>query len=543
MKSLYPVISPLLRLADSVQLAAAAAASLAAAICALGLMGAAAWLITTAALQPPLAALALGITIVRTCGIGRAVFRYADRWLSHKLAFHSHTKLQLKLYDQAATALPLRTGPISQGQWLHQLTSGCQTLRDFYLRALLPPVVSLLISLPASLLLFETIGPISLLLPLLWLLHLLLPYLRETRLDAADNQALAAYRSALLDTALGQEELLAAGSLPNLQARLAEHARKLRCEQQQSLHKTLPTDILLQFLDAIFLILLLTSLTTAALAGTLTFIELTVWLFLLLALQNELQPLAAAARSLHQSSLAAAPLFSVLAEAPCASAPQTVSTPLATAPLLAVNHLTFGYHAETPILHDLSFTVTTGLHTAILGDSGSGKTTLGCLLTACWPVTAGTICLQGQDCCQLPPARQRSYFSAMLQGCELPAGTIRSIFLQLIPGITDDAIWHCLQIAQLAGIIQKLPAGLASPLTANAGNLSGGERNRLLTALAIARPAPILLLDEPTAGLDKKTASALLTAVLDELDEKQRTLLIITHDLLAAARVRQIVRL
>ena len=543
MKSVYQLFCPLLRLAAPGQLAAAAAASLTAAICALGLMGAAAWLITSAALQPPLAALALGITIVRTCGIGRAVFRYADRWFSHQLAFHSHTQLQLKLYDQAAATLPLRTGMASQGLWLHQLTSSCQTLREFYLRALLPPIASLLLSLLASFVLFGTIGTVSLLLPLLWLSHLLLPCLLETPHGAAGGQAKAAYRSALLDAASGQAELLVAGSLPAVRSRLAALARQLRQEQQQGQHQTLYSDLLLQVLDALVLILLLASLTSAALSGILTFIELTVWLFLLLALQSEFQPLAAAARAFQESQQAAAPLFSVPVAATCPAPASAASSPLATAPLLAVSHLTFGYHEQMPILHDISFTVTAGAHTAILGDSGSGKTTLGCLLTACWPVPAGTIRLQGQDSTSLSPAQQREYFSAPLQGCDLPAGSIRSLFLRLIPGISDEAIWHSLQVAQLAAVIGKLPAGLDSPLTSSAGNLSGGERNRLLTALAIARPAPILLLDEPTAGLDEKTASALLTAVLDELDEKQRTLLIITHDPLAAARVQQVVRL
>jgi ABC-type transport system involved in cytochrome bd biosynthesis fused ATPase/permease subunit len=78
---------------------------------------------------------------------------------------------------------------------------------------------------------------------------------------------------------------------------------------------------------------------------------------------------------------------------------------------------------------------------------------------------------------------------------------------------------------------------------ANAQNLSGGQRNRLLTALALAKPGELLILDEPTAGLDKKTASALLTELLDELDRQQRTLLLITHDSPAAAKMKQVIHL
>ncbi|SFT47919.1 ATP-binding cassette, subfamily C [Selenomonas sp. GACV-9] len=540
MKNCLAAITPLLKLMAPSALLPAALAALASALCALSLMGAAAWLITTAALQPPLAALALGITIVRACGIGRAVFRYADRYFSHRLAFDSYTALQLKLYDSAAAVLPLREGPVAQGQWLHRLTSGCQVLRDFYLRALLPPLVSLLLILLTTILLFPVIGLMSCLLPLLFLAHLLVPLWRESAQPCASQQAAPAYRSALLDTAEGRDELQLAGSLAAITIRLDAHAQRLCSQQRQDDSARITSDNLLQLASVTVLILLLASLSGAAIAQTLSFIELAVWLLILLALQTELPPLAAAARSLRESKTAALPLWAV--HSPLTEQ-KTAATPTAATPLLAVNQLTFGYHPEVPIFNGLSFTITTGQHTAVIGDSGSGKTTLACLLTACWPPDSGSISLGGLDAGKLTPTQQRSFFAACLQGCQLPAGTIRSLFSQFIPGISDDTIQHCLQTAQLTAFIHQQPQGLDTELTSDATNLSGGQRSRLLTALSLARPAPILLLDEPTAGLDAKTSSALLTAVLDELDKQQRTLLVITHDPLAIDRVSQVIRL
>ena len=84
----------------------------------LALLGASAWLVASAALMPPLYTLALGITTVRACGIGRAVFRYGERYLSHRMAFRILTEIRLAFYDAAARCLPLRSGPARQGEFL-----------------------------------------------------------------------------------------------------------------------------------------------------------------------------------------------------------------------------------------------------------------------------------------------------------------------------------------------------------------------------------------------------------------------------------------
>jgi ATP-binding cassette subfamily C protein/ATP-binding cassette subfamily C protein CydC len=100
-----------------------------------------------------------------------------------------------------------------------------------------------------------------------------------------------------------------------------------------------------------------------------------------------------------------------------------------------------------------------------------------------------------------------------------------------------------LQCAQLNTVISQLPQGIDTPLGENACFLSGGERNRLASALILASSAPILLFDEPTAGLDKSTANQLLTAIIDKSNLTSQTVLLITHDLPQLHRFEQIIRL
>lgn len=517
-------LKTLLKLPRPAVLLSSLLAALAAAGSAIGLMGAAAWLISSAALHPPLAALTLAITAVRAFGIGRAVFRYLERYLSHKLAFHSFTKLQLFLYDQAAAAIPLREGRTAQGHWLQALTSGCSTLRDFYVRGLLPPVINLLLLIAIITGLYPVAGKIALLLIPLFLLHLLLPY--WTSLEPI--QSAGTYRTLLDDSINGRDELCAAGSWPAFLPQLDQQANTLKEQQQQESARNYRCDLLLQLLDALVFSLLLASLAQSVLIdSSLNFIDLSVWLMILLAELQELQPLTAAARSIYQSRQAAQ---SILVQPRPQSPTKNISHSDRSNSLLTVEQLTFGYHPNIPILHGLSFHIMRGQHTALVGDSGSGKTTLAGLICGFWPIDSGSIQLTGQ-------------ISANLQNAFLFTGTIRDNFQRLIPGISDAAILHCLQISQLSGWLDEQPAGLDTSLAADAQNLSGGQRSRLLTALALAKPGELLILDEPTAGLDKKTASALLTGLLSELDEQQRTLLLITHDSPAAFQMKQVIHL
>ena len=104
-------------------------------------------------------------------------------------------------------------------------------------------------------------------------------------------------------------------------------------------------------------------------------------------------------------------------------------------------------------------------------------------------------------------------------------------------------MWSCLECAQLGRLTVSLPQGLDTPLGYDGSYLSGGERNRLLTALALASPAPLLLLDEPTAGLDKKTVSRLFADLFEKAQEQHKTLLVITHDSSILDRFSQIITL
>ena len=213
------------------------------------------------------------------------------------------------------------------------------------------------------------------------------------------------------------------------------------------------------------------------------------------------------------------------------------------APLIEVQSLSFGYDPALPVLQGLSFAINSGEHTAIIGESGAGKTTLASLLLRLWECDGGTIRYRGIPAHALSLAETRALFGAALQGSYLFSTSIRDNFTRLHEGISEERILRALETAQLADVVCALPRGLDEPLGENAARLSGGQRSRLLTALALASDAPVLLLDEPTAGLNAELGERLIRAILTELSAEGRTLIVITHDLPLLDHMKQVIEL
>ena len=490
----------------------------------LGLLGSAAWLISSAALLPPLYALTLGITAVRALGIGRALLRYGERYFTHKSAFAVLGSLRLRLYDVINAQANVPHAAKTQGTILNDLLTKADILRDFLLRGLISPAAIFLATLLVTALLTPLLSYFVLVLPMLCLCHCLPLWLAPS---VAEHNS--RYRSQLLDFAQGSHEMQMAGSLDIAARKLNQAAIRWQKQQLKNNRQSDRIDLLLSLLRLMTFVFFFALLIVAVNQNTLSGITMSLWLLVLLALFNELAALPSALRQFRQAQAAS----DWLLEKPQVMEPATGIPPV-TADLLVVSQLSFSYPQCLPVFSGLTFSVSSGCHTAIIGDSGSGKTTLACLLAGLWQPTAGTIRYKESTLplvCTIP------------QGSFLFAGSIRENFLRLHPGITDEAIHQALQAAQLEAVIHELPQGVDTPLGENACFLSGGERNRLISALILVSSSPILLFDEPTAGLDQSTADRLLTAIIDKSNLTRQTVILITHDLPQLHRFQQVIRL
>jgi ATP-binding cassette subfamily C protein/ATP-binding cassette subfamily C protein CydC len=511
--------------------------SLLSSLSAIALMGAAAWIIASAALHPPLYTLALGITLVRACGISRAVFRYLERWISHRAVFSQLTRLRCLLYQQASRCLPERRPGKASGEFLHDLTVSIDCLRDFYLKVLLPPLTSLLLTLLGCLLLWPLSAAAALTAAAAWLLLCLLSLGSALHARRQGVPAQQRYRSLLLDTLHGLADLQGNLAVPQAADRLSTAASTLTAARRREQYQANCMDTAAPLISGIAWTVIFFLLAPLTQTGQLSGIELAVYLLALQSIFAEYQPLPAALRGLQPAAAAASRLLTAPPEVPMPAIPDEA----APAALLCARHITFSYAGQLPVFEDLSFTIGDGEKIAILGESGSGKTTLFHLLSRLWEPSAGQFFLQGTSYTSLTRPAVRRHFAPASQAGYIFSDSLRANFQRLHPALTEDAIWTALLQAGLADEVHTLPQELDTPLGENGARLSGGQRQRLLLALAFASTAPILLLDEPFAGLDRAAAEKIMYTL--QHDFANRTILMITHDLIQPAWPDRVLRL
>ena len=198
-------------------------------------------------------------------------------------------------------------------------------------------------------------------------------------------------------------------------------------------------------------------------------------------------------------------------------------------PTLAFENVRFGYEAERTILHDLSFEVPAGSHTAIVGPSGAGKSTIARLLFRFYDPWSGRILIDGQDISQVEQKSLRAAIGIVPQDSVLFNDTIGYNIAYGREGAGTDEIERAARDAAILPFIEALPDGFDTEVGERGLKLSGGEKQRVAIARTLLKDPPILLLDEATSALDSRTEQGIL-ATLDRVSE-HRTTLAIAHRL------------
>jgi ATP-binding cassette subfamily B multidrug efflux pump len=169
--------------------------------------------------------------------------------------------------------------------------------------------------------------------------------------------------------------------------------------------------------------------------------------------------------------------------------------------------------ATSPVLSDISFRVTPGRTTAIIGSTGSGKSTIVDLLPRLFDVTEGSVSVNGVDVRQLDPDLLWGSIGYVPQKPYLFSGTVASNLRFGRPDATEEELWQALEVAQGAGFVQSMPQGLDSPITQGGTNVSGGQRQRLSIARALVLRPDIYIFDDSFSALDLATDARLRLAL------------------------------
>ena len=183
--------------------------------------------------------------------------------------------------------------------------------------------------------------------------------------------------------------------------------------------------------------------------------------------------------------------------------------------------------AVNPAVSQFSLHVRSGERVALLGPSGSGKSTLAALLAGFHAPQTGRIALNGENLTTLDMASLREQVALLSQEAFLFSASVRENLLIAKPEASQAELEHACRIAQVLPFIQSLPKGFDTFVGAHGHALSGGQVRRLALARVVLRDAPVLVLDEPTEGLDAEMEALVLDALLDQ--DPDRTILLLTH--------------
>jgi ATP-binding cassette subfamily C protein CydC len=500
------------------RLGLAAVAAIAAESCAVGLMATAAWLIARAAQQPTIAALGIAIVGVRAFAIFRGVFRYVERLTGHDVALRAVAELRTRVYR----ACQRRPGRRDTGDGLSRMVSDVDSVQDLLLRCVLPAVVAAAIgaaSVAGCLLLLPGAG--LLLAAGLLVAGVAVPAAAAyaaRRLGTRLAAARARLAAAGLDLVDGAWELAAFGATGSALARAGGQAARLaRLERRGALVSGASTaaGVVVQGLTVVAVILV------AVTSGVEEVVVAVLGLTALAAFEAVL-PLGDAAQRFTELR---APLARVreLLDVPPAPARRPWSAGGLVPDRIVLRNVRVTY--DSPALDGIDLRIERGRSVAVVGASGAGKSTLLGVIGGQVEPDGGVVAL--------PDAR------GLTQDAHVFHTSIRANLLLARPDASDARLAAAARDARLLDWVESLPDGWDTVVGEGGRSLSGGQRQRLLLARALLADPPVLLLDEPTEGLDREMADDVLRTVLAA--RRGRTTVVVTHRLACLGQFDEVI--
>ncbi len=476
-----------------------------------------------------------GAAIIRTAG------RYFERLVSHDATFRVLQHLRVFTFSKLLPLSPAGLARFRQGELLNRVVADVDTLDHLYLRVISPLVgalvVILVVTLGLSVLdvtLALTLGGI-----MLFTLLVLPPLFYRAGKPAGENmtQLRGQYRQQLTSWLQGQAELMLFNASDRYRQQMEKTELRWLDAQRRQAELTALSQALMLLIGGIAIIAMLWLASADVGGNTQPGALIALFVFCALAAFEALAPVTGAFQHLGQVIASATRITQITEQEPEVTFAQGEGQNLERVSL-SLSQVTFSYPQQpSPALEKVSLQVKAGEHIAILGRTGCGKSTLLQLLTRAWDPDRGEILLNNQPLTQLNEATLRQAMSVVPQRVHLFSATLRDNLLLASPSASDARLAEALERVGLAKLLED--SGLNSWLGEGGRQLSGGELRRLAIGRALLHDAPLMLLDEPTEGLDATTESQILDLLAEVMREK--TVLMVTHRLRGLARFNQII--
>lgn len=500
-----------------------------------GLLAVSAWLISRASQQPPILTLEVAIVAVRAFGLGRAVFRYGERIVSHDAAFRTLTDLRVAIYARLAANGPVALRPYRRGDLLSRSVNDVDAVQDLSLRVIVPSVAGFLVGAASVALAVWLLPAAGAILALALLVGgLVVPWL-VARFGAASSRRVAPAKGLLaaevVDVLAASADIASCGARDRVLTQVAQADDALTAaENRNSGAAGLAAGLGALATGAAVVGAVLVAV-PAVRSGQLAGVNLAVVVLLPLAAFEAVLAMPTAALALVSVRQAASRIFA-LTDAPAAvhEAEHPVALPAASdQPNGQV--VMAGVSAAYPdgpddAISDISLRLAPGRRTALIGPSGSGKSTVAAVLERFLDYR-GSIRLDGVELREADSDQVRAIVGSCGQDAHIFDNTIGENVRLARRSATDEEVLAALDEARLGDWVRSLPSGLETPVGAHGAALSGGQRQRVALARALLADFDVLLLDEPTEHLDGPTADRLMADLRAVTADKAT--LVITH--------------
>ena len=518
----------------AVWLAAGVLVSLAGLAAAAGLMAASGAMIAGAVAYGVLAA----PLVLRGLGITRVVLRYLERLVTHDAMFRALADVRVWFFRKLALGSAGGLGFRQTGDLLARLVGDVEALDGLYLRILVPLAGAVLL-LPALVIIIAPTAPVLAVVVggLFLLAGFALPWFaaraaREAGVGLARSSG--ALRIAALDALTGLREVRAFAAEGRMLALVQAREAALLTAQHALSGRT-------AFASAAAFLCGQAAVLAVLIAAGSNPVGAVAAAFLVVAAFEAIGGLPRAGALAGHAAAAARRVLEA------ADTPIPVPDPVKPAPVPSGTRLRFDcvgfrWQPDRALVFDgLTLDIPQGARVALLGPSGAGKSTLAALMLKVAEPQQGRVLLGDADIAGLAADAVRARIGWLSQATHLFDDTIRANLLLARPNAGEADLWAALDAAKIGEVVRALPDGLDTWVGEGGARFSGGQGRRLALARALLSEAPILILDEPCAGLDADTERAFLTTLNDTAEG--RTVVLITHRLTGVERLDRIFRL
>ena len=474
---------------------------------------------------------------VRGLAIGRTLFRYFEKLVTHDATFRILAKLRVQVFKKIIPLSPAVLNRYRNSDLLNRLVSDVDTLDSLYLRLIAPFITAIFVILAMCIGLSFVNAPLALGLGVsLLLLVFVIPtvfYQLGKKFGDKLVHSRALYRTQFLEFIQAQAELLLFNAEDKLKDNMAKTEANWQADQQKEANLSGFSTALSLFLNGLIIAAMLWFSSQAEFGDDeyrMAFIAL--FTFAALASFEILMPLGSAFLHIGQVIASAERVTDIIEQQPLVTFNGKAEFDQNATTLIEAKDLSFTYpERQNRALENLNLTIQKGKKIAILGKTGSGKSTLLQLLVRNYDANQGDLFLAGKPIADYAEDTLRSQFCFLTQRVHVFSDTLRqNLQFASAVNISDEKMIEVLNQVGLGKLLEQ-EQGLDIWLGDGGRPLSGGEQRRLGLARILLNDAPILLLDEPTEGLDRETERQILRLILAHAENK--TLIMVTHRLTA----------